>query len=247
MTAGRVDQAGLGDALRNHDSRLRDLEQQVGRWVYVLPIPPATPPDNWMAGDPLAPSVQNGWSNVAGEQPLSFRLHPATKVQIRGAIFGGTIPSVVFTLPVNYRPTQGPAPIIFPGAGTSSFTGRVDTNGDVWVLAENAPVTDAIRFNVDNEGGFLDITTNEVDPLGAGMQLIDNSGGGIYITNEAFGPISIGGDATDTVAIRAISTLTIEAADIELEGDTVAVRLVTAGDTFTVYDHSANPIFRLTG
>lgn len=135
MTQGRVDQATGPGALRNHDQRIQALERQVGRWVYVLPVPPADPPINWVAGDPLAPSFQNGWANMLGQQPASFRLHPATVVQLRGGVTGGTAPSVVFTLPERYRPNVTTA-LLFPGAdGTAAFTGRVDPNGDVWIIA----------------------------------------------------------------------------------------------------------------
>jgi len=134
MTAGRVDQPNLGGALRNHETRIGALEAQVGRWIYVLPIPPATPPLGWASGDTLAPSFQNSWGNVAGQQPVSFRVHPATRVAIRGSITGGSIPSVVFTLPVGFRP-PAPAAVLFPSSGgTHIYTGRVDPNGDVWIL-----------------------------------------------------------------------------------------------------------------
>lgn len=125
-------------ALRQHNRRISALEGNIGRWVYVLPVAPATPPPDYNPDDPLSPNFQNSWANSADEQPLSFRIHPATKIQIRsGGLGGGTIPSVVFTLPENYRPTQGPVPTTFPSNdGTSTFTGRVDTNGDVWILAE---------------------------------------------------------------------------------------------------------------
>lgn len=134
MSAGRVDETTVPGALRSLDARASALEQQVGRWVYVLPIAPATAPPGWSSGDPVTVSFQNSWANVVGQQPASFRIHPATRVQMRGVISGGAVPSVVFTLPAGYRPTQGPAPVTFPGPAGSIWIGRVDTNGDVWVL-----------------------------------------------------------------------------------------------------------------
>lgn len=256
-----VKQANLPDVLRDHNSRISVGEAQVGRWVYVIPIAPATEPPNYAANDPMASTpdgwgvFKNGWKNVASAQPVSFRIHPATKVQFRGAIFGGTIPSIVFTLPPDYRPTQAPAAIAFPGAGDSTFVGRVDMNGDVWVLAEVKSSTDDIRFYVNNQGGFLDITTNEVDASGIGMQFIDASGGGITINLTAGGHIQVGGDETDTIDIRSILGTTIEGGDFLLQAGKITMQgqaaietdILTAGNTFTVKDHLGNPIFQLTG
>ncbi len=135
MSDNRVDQISVPLALRSHDRRLGILENAVGRWVYVLPVAPATDPPNFQAADPLSPSFQNSWTNIPTLQPVSFRIHPATKVQIRGNIDGGSIPSIVFTLPAGYRPQQGPASVTFPSYdGLSIFTGRIDTNGDVNIL-----------------------------------------------------------------------------------------------------------------
>jgi hypothetical protein len=55
----------------------------------------------------------------------------------------------------------------FPGVGTNTGAGG-----------------SGIQFDTDNEGGWLDITTNNTDPNGAGMQLIDKSGGSIYVIAE---------------------------------------------------------------
>lgn len=132
-----VVQPNLPMVLRNLTKRLSTLEGEVGRWIYVLPMSPATPPQDFNADDPLSPSFVNGWGNVAGQQPASFRMHPATVVQLRGAIQGGTIPSIVFTLPEQYRPTQGPVPVTFPSSdGSLVYTGLVDVDGDVHILAE---------------------------------------------------------------------------------------------------------------
>lgn len=143
-----VVQANLPDVLRDHNQRLRALEGQVGRWIYVLPIAPGTPPQDFNADDPLSPDFENGWGNVTAQQPVSFRIHPATRVQIRGAINGGSIPSIVFTLPENYRPTQGPAPVLFPSTdGSTAYTGRIDTDGSVWILEALAVGDYVTSFN----------------------------------------------------------------------------------------------------
>ena len=42
-----------------------------------------------------------------------------------------------------------------------------------------------IEFDTDNEGGWLDVTTNNVDGDGLGMHLLDKSGGGILLDLDA--------------------------------------------------------------
>lgn len=133
MAQGRVDQPVVPDVLRNHDTRLQGLERTVGRWIYVTPIAPASAPVTGVGTDPLSPPFLNGVTNVAGKQALSFRLWPATKVQIRGALdlHGASFPVVVFTLPAAYRPPN-PVPIQFPSVSSgATYTGVIATNGDV--------------------------------------------------------------------------------------------------------------------
>lgn len=139
MSDNRSDQVTVPLALRNHANRIGILEAQVGRWVYVLPMAPATPPPNFQVLDPLSPTFQNGITNIAGGQPFSFRIHPATKVQIRGDIDlqGNSLPVVICTLPPGYRPMQGPTVIQWGSQdGSLAWQGRVDPSGDVWILSE---------------------------------------------------------------------------------------------------------------
>jgi hypothetical protein len=131
----------LDCTLRQHRSRIRSVEAPFpGHWVYVTPIAPATTPADAVPGDPVGIDTPflNGCQNVAGEQPVSFRIHPATRLALRGAVDvgPGAFPMVVFTLPDGYgfRPAY-PHPVTFPsGDGSFIYTGRVDPNGDVWIL-----------------------------------------------------------------------------------------------------------------
>lgn len=156
----RVDQVDVARALRRSALRTTSLERAIPPWHYVLPVAPAAAPANWNPADPLADGVsagsasqfQNGWGNwpafvdgsgaTVASQPLRFRLHPATKVEIIGGIFGGTWPSIVFTLPgpgLGFWPLNQ-VTIMFPSAsGTGIFTGFVDTSGNVWITSQ--PVT----------------------------------------------------------------------------------------------------------
>lgn len=165
MTANRSDQVTVAEALRSHAGRLTVLEQQVGFRHYVLPVAPATGPP-WAGSDPIAPNFQNGWTNVAGKQPLSFMIHPATKLNVSGAIQGGTIPSVVFTLPAGFRPAN-PMPILFPSvSGGQAYTGLVETTGDVSVTAIVAAgaggVTTREQFFTSGSGQSIPNNSNTV-------------------------------------------------------------------------------------
>lgn len=53
------------------------------------------------------------------------------------------------------------------------------------VNATNVGNGSGIQFDTDNEGGWLDITTNATDGLGVGFGLTDKSGGGINIYGES--------------------------------------------------------------
>ena len=50
------------------------------------------------------PAFQNSWANISGSMRLGFRIRETGMVDIQGRINGGTTTSVVFTLPVGYRP-----------------------------------------------------------------------------------------------------------------------------------------------
>lgn len=143
MTVTRL--PSLRDTLVGHRDRLRDIETAMpGRWVYVVNVAgphagdvfPATTPVDFIAGDPYSPEFQNGITNVLGGQAVSFRIHPATRVALRGdiALNGAALPVVAYTLPAGFLPAF-PAPIVWPSQdGTLLYSGRVDANGDVWIL-----------------------------------------------------------------------------------------------------------------
>lgn len=129
----------LGGTLREHRNRVQQTEAPFpGQWVYVLPIAPALDPSDRVPSDPLAPTFKNGCTNVAGAQAVSFRIHPATRVALRGNVdlHGHALPVVIFTLPDGFRP-QFSTPIVFPSSdGVSIYAGRVDPNGDVSLLKQ---------------------------------------------------------------------------------------------------------------
>ncbi len=121
--------------------RVKALEGNavVWPWLYLTPVAPASTPPDYDPAEPLYPPFENSWANLAAHQACSFRLQfrnqSLESVKMRGALTGGSLPSVVFTLPAGYRPALSQQ-ILVPGTdGTTIYTGRVDPDGSVWLLA----------------------------------------------------------------------------------------------------------------
>lgn len=79
-----------------------------------------------------SPPFENGWTNVLGDEaPVSFMHTIAGWVHIRGGFFGGADGSIVFTLPVGYRPVYQ-QPMVIPTSTPGHFaTVVVNTDGTV--------------------------------------------------------------------------------------------------------------------
>ena len=109
--------------------RIRALEANVsgtqgvdGAWHYV--------------GDPGEPAFENSWANAGGaDAPVSYIKTMNGWVHIRGAFIGGAQNTVVFTLPVGYRPAYQQEMVIPTTAATNYATCVVGTNGSVLFLA----------------------------------------------------------------------------------------------------------------
>lgn len=155
MPSNRVDQITVPGALKNHERRLQTLERFVGRWSYVLPIAPGNVPPDYDPDDPYNVPFQNSWANLSGGQPLRFRNFPATKVEIIGAVTGGTAPSIVFTLPNSSFFPPNDTPILFPSTdGSATWQGLIDTSGNVWIISQ---------CSCEGEGGgtVTDVTSGD--------------------------------------------------------------------------------------
>lgn len=128
-----VQTAQLGNILREHRQRLRALELSDGsnRWIYVV----TSTADFGYSEE--SPFFQNGWGNVDGQAPVSFKRF-LNWVHIRGAFTGGPDNSVVFTLPSVYAPLypQAIAGALIDGSGT--FTTIVGTDGTVTYVTQGA-------------------------------------------------------------------------------------------------------------
>lgn len=119
----------LIDRFRNQNSPPREPDTE---YVYVDPIAPAS------GGEidiDFSPEFENGWGNIAGEQPMGFYLDEVGDVIIEGGFEGGSPPSVMFTLPLGFRPRFSKR-FNYPkdDSGTTG-AGRVDPNGEVWILS----------------------------------------------------------------------------------------------------------------
>lgn len=98
---------------------------------YVVPV---TTPSAW-----TAPTLLNGWSNTGGANNVAqYIIDAGGFVHIRGQITGGTTTdgTIIFTLPIGYRP---PATVGMPcGAGTTTATFgllSIDASGNVKIFS----------------------------------------------------------------------------------------------------------------
>ena len=71
------------------------------------------------------------------------------------------------------------------------------------VNATNVGNGSGIQFDTDNEGGWLEVFTNDVGPSGFGMELEDNSGGGMFI--ESIGGIQLVDTSNNGLQISEVS------------------------------------------
>lgn len=124
-----VDQFTVGGVLRDHVDRLRGLERSGSPRIYVGTAG-VDGVDDLIT--PESPPFQNSWTNSLGvDDPVWFTRINGW-VHIGGGFLGGADGTVVFTLPVGFRPAGrvGPIPI-----GTSDVahvsTCYIESTGDV--------------------------------------------------------------------------------------------------------------------
>lgn len=128
-----VQQVTLDLALKQHNARLISLERSDGsnRWVAVNP---EGGPDT----DPEGPEFQNGWANVGAPfAPVQFKRF-LNWTHIRGAFYGGSDDTVVFTLPELYWPLYPEAIIGSLADGSGGWTCLVGTDGTVTYVTQGA-------------------------------------------------------------------------------------------------------------
>lgn len=108
-----------------------------------------------LVGGAGEPAFQNSWVNFgAGNPALAFRKFPDGTVNIRGMVKTGATGTVVFTLPVGYRPPSDLAWLCF-AANATGYVG-VSANGNVTLnnYASGSSVTAwaNVNLNFDTEG-----------------------------------------------------------------------------------------------
>lgn len=104
------------------------------------------------------PTLLNSWANIGGFTTAGYRLI-GNQVRLQGGVFGGTSGSVVFNMPVGYRPPalQVISGVVAQGFGGATGTGgaTITTAGDVAWNTSNAGsspvacVLDGITFLLD--------------------------------------------------------------------------------------------------
>lgn len=87
----------------------------------------------------LAPTFQNSWVNVgAGTEPVQYFKDQNGVVFIKGQTVGGSSGTVVFTLPVGYRPQGIVRAIGVTSSGPAIMPVEIATNGEVSILTSVA-------------------------------------------------------------------------------------------------------------
>jgi hypothetical protein len=81
---------------------------------------------------PESPPFQNGWTNSLGnDPPVSFVRTVTGFIHISGGFYGGSNGTVVFTLPLKYRPASTERFVIGTSADNHVATYHVLSTGDV--------------------------------------------------------------------------------------------------------------------
>lgn len=121
--------------------QIKALEDRIQR------IEPGIYPEEWnKIGQAGEPAFQNSWINYgSGYDVVSYMRDAAGFVHLRGAATGGSTGTVIFTLPINYRPLTRVA-MTTQAIGSGFGSTVIETNGNV-ALYGVAPIgLDGILF-----------------------------------------------------------------------------------------------------
>lgn len=199
-------------------TRLTALAQAVGADIKTLNTKlnsVTSVLDTWHAvGTTGEPAFQNSWANFGGTaSTLAFRKDPFGKVGIRGVLKGGASNTVIFTLPVGYRPPMDIA-VEIPTASAANrtfctitaLTGNVSI-GTVGTTAQ-ATYLDVVEFDTDSVTSLLVLASGITQPtvameafhtVGAvGEPAFQNSAGSVSGYNvrfrkDPFGKVKLSG------------------------------------------------------
>ncbi len=100
-------------------------------WWFVNPIEPATA-DGPVFDDGPAALFEEAWANIEGYEPTAFRIAENGHLGLRVVATGdeGTPGSLIFNLPVGYRPTFVQRRFAVVGTGQAGII-EARTDGDV--------------------------------------------------------------------------------------------------------------------
>jgi hypothetical protein len=117
--------------------------------------------DTWhVVGASGEPAYKNSWgtSGASTNSIAGFRKDPFGKVMLRGAVKGGANATVVFTLPVGYRPPKDLGIALSTNNGASTGLCSIQANGDVWisggVTATTTSWLDGIEFDTETASDY---------------------------------------------------------------------------------------------
>lgn len=140
------------DTSGGNSSRLK-LTSEAPGYVAILPYI-AVESETWHAL-----GLQNGWSQIAGYLPISYRLGVENNVKFRGAIHNGTVAdnTQIATLPVGYRP-QGNVllrPPVGPSGSGNAGSSRIfiTSAGGVFIYGMTGVTDigfDSLSFSLDS-------------------------------------------------------------------------------------------------
>jgi hypothetical protein len=119
--------------------------------------------DPWhLVGAASEPAFQNSWTNFGGVyHTCAFRKYPSGRVGLTGMIKGGAHNTVVFTLPVGYRP---PSTLAFAAVATGGIS-YVYVAADGTVIAQNTGSSN-ITTSLDIAG--IEFDTESVNSYASG-------------------------------------------------------------------------------
>jgi hypothetical protein len=100
-----------------------------------------------LGGPPyIAPTLANSWGQQGGYTVVGYIKDDNGYVRLKGCLYGGTVPAVMFTLPVGYRPSEtstfATASPSGPGIVTVNTDGTIVPSG----AASNNPSVNGIAF-----------------------------------------------------------------------------------------------------
>lgn len=79
----------------------------------------------------ITPTLMNGWNAYAITTPVKYMKNTIGIVEIRGSVKTGTTGTIIFNLPIGYRPSQIIEFVVATNSGTSVCTLVIGTDGNV--------------------------------------------------------------------------------------------------------------------